>query len=157
MFLLASCNFQDFLLFLLNDLIPRNYQFGKLQIKIKKQRIIGFCTALLHVFFLYNALEKISQLCKFSIQAKAEITSLFEFVSKFSLKYYVRSMQYVSRPFKLQSHTYHVLTIHMVNKMIRCETFIIWNKVRFLSICHNSAKTLLKQSFFISTPSHRWL
>ena len=103
-----------FLLFLLNDLIPRNYQFGKLQIKIKKQRIIGFCTALLHVFFLYNALEKISQLCKFSIQAKAEITLLFEFFSKFSLKYYVRSMQYVSRPFKLQSHTYHVLTIHMV-------------------------------------------
>ena len=103
-----------FLLFLLNDLIPRNYQFGKLQIKIKKQRIIGFCTALLHVFFLYNALEKISQLCKFSIQAKAEITLLFDFFSKFSLKYYVRSMQYVSRPFKLQSHTYHVLTIHMV-------------------------------------------
>ena len=68
-----------FLLFLLNDLIPRNYQFGKLQIKIKKQRIIGFCTALLHVFFLYNALEKISQLCKFSIQAKAEITLLFDF------------------------------------------------------------------------------
>ena len=44
----------------------------------------------------------------------------------------------------MQSHTYHVLTIHMVNKMIRCETFIIWDRVRFLSAWHNSAIAFLK-------------